>query len=249
MRSLRTILVAALLLLAPAAYAEVHVQAACDVTTTASQCTFSNTGADAGSGCATVVLTHHATHQVMRSATVCSGLLQPAATHAPVPLMFVDNVVQICEGPAPGGLAANCDLRVEMSDVQMDGAAAAGAVGFVCGGLMWLLVLASAIWVYIDAKKRGFSNPASWGFGTFFVWIVVFPWYLVRRNRPSPDSGNPPGGYGPPGGGFPPQGGGYPSQGGGYPPQGGGFPPQGGGYPPTNFGGGYPPQGGNGPQQ
>jgi hypothetical protein len=53
------------------------------------------------------------------------------------------------------------------------------------------LVLVSAIWVYMDAKKLGIRKglmpglfdmgPQLWAVGTFFLWILFFPFYLVKR--------------------------------------------------------------------
>lgn len=252
---------AALLAVTTAAHAEVRIQAMCNVTVLGSQCTFTNTGQDKGSGCATVILTHRATGRQMRSGTLCSGEMAGASTGTAVPLQFVDPVLQQCSGPLPGGIQSNCEMRVEMSNLQVSGAAGAAAVGTLCGGFMWLLVLISAIWVFRDAKSRRFPDAVGLAVGTFFLWIVVFPYYLFTRDKrsrqmgepPGGSGGFPPGGYPPQGGGYPPQGfgGGYPPQGGfGGPPQGGGFggPPQGGGFGPPGGGGGYgPPGGGYGP--
>jgi len=56
---------------------------------------------------------------------------------------------------------------------------------------MWIIVIGSAIWVYIDAKTIGvrkglidgmFNNgPGVWCAGTLLLWIVVFPAYLIKR--------------------------------------------------------------------
>lgn len=257
MKTLRALLVATGLALTSAAYAETHIQAMCNVTGLASQCTFSNTGGDAGSGCATVVLTNKTTRQQLRSGTVCSGELQPASTGGAVPIQFIGNLALHCGAPNPGGIAANCDMQVEMSNVQVKGGGAGATAA--CGGFLFLLVLIASIFVYSDAKKRNNPNAVGWAVGTFFLFIIVFPWYLLTRDKhqpPPPGGGGgfgpPGGGYGPPGGGYPPQGGGFGPPGGGYPPQGGGFGPPGGGYPPQGGGygppgGGYPPQGGGYP--
>jgi 4-amino-4-deoxy-L-arabinose transferase-like glycosyltransferase len=47
--------------------------------------------------------------------------------------------------------------------------------------LIFVGVIASAVWVFIDAPARGLSW--TWGLGVLAVWIVAFPWYLVERNR------------------------------------------------------------------
>lgn len=43
-----------------------------------------------------------------------------------------------------------------------------------------------AVWVYLDARQKRLPKPLRWSVGTVFpvVWIFVFPWYLVRRQRP-----------------------------------------------------------------
>lgn len=48
-----------------------------------------------------------------------------------------------------------------------------------------LIALAVGIWVYADAKKRGYSTLAAslWGLGSFLLLIVFVPLYLIFRNR------------------------------------------------------------------
>lgn len=50
--------------------------------------------------------------------------------------------------------------------------------------LLLLVVVGSAIWVLVDAPTRGLS--AWWAAGTLFLWIVVFPIYLVQRGQAPP---------------------------------------------------------------
>ncbi len=40
-------------------------------------------------------------------------------------------------------------------------------------------------WVFYDAHERGLPKPLRWGMGTLFLWLFMFPWYLVRRARPA----------------------------------------------------------------
>jgi hypothetical protein len=55
--------------------------------------------------------------------------------------------------------------------------------------VLLLLVTGSAVWVGIDAQTRDFSNhrfansTAQWVLGTVALWIIVFPAYLVVRDR------------------------------------------------------------------
>jgi hypothetical protein len=51
-------------------------------------------------------------------------------------------------------------------------------------------VVGTAIWVDQDARKliaAGASksqlgnSPLTWGIATILVWIIVFPWYLLKR--------------------------------------------------------------------
>lgn len=59
--------------------------------------------------------------------------------------------------------------------------------------LMWIVVIASSIWVFIDAKQIGIrkgqmpglfdADPVLWAAATFLLWIVVFPAYLVKRGE------------------------------------------------------------------
>jgi hypothetical protein len=63
--------------------------------------------------------------------------------------------------------------------------------------LLLLIVLATDVWVYLDAKalsNRGTSvyvalgslrvdTPAAWFVGCVLLWIVFFPLYLSARGR------------------------------------------------------------------
>lgn len=47
-----------------------------------------------------------------------------------------------------------------------------------------LVQLVTALWVVFDAHRKGIPQPLQWGVGTMLLWIIVFPWYLVRRQQP-----------------------------------------------------------------
>jgi hypothetical protein len=54
--------------------------------------------------------------------------------------------------------------------------------------LIIVLVLACAVWVYIDAQARDWtttkyrtSTPQWWAGMTALIWVVYFPWYLAAR--------------------------------------------------------------------
>lgn len=42
----------------------------------------------------------------------------------------------------------------------------------------------SSLWVFFDARQKRLPKPLHWGLGTLFLWVIVFPWYLVRRRTP-----------------------------------------------------------------
>jgi hypothetical protein len=44
--------------------------------------------------------------------------------------------------------------------------------------------LLSAVWVFQDAQRRRVPKPLRWGLGSLFLWLLFFPWYLVRRRVP-----------------------------------------------------------------
>ncbi|HEV2419764.1 MAG TPA: hypothetical protein VGX94_18355 [Terriglobia bacterium] len=46
------------------------------------------------------------------------------------------------------------------------------------------LLVACTAWVIYDAHAKQIPHPLRWGLGTFFIWVVVFPWYLSRRRKP-----------------------------------------------------------------
>lgn len=60
--------------------------------------------------------------------------------------------------------------------------------------IMWIIVIVSAIWVYIDAKNIGIKKgvtpemsgwldmgPAGWSALTLLLWLLGFPLYLYHR--------------------------------------------------------------------
>ncbi len=60
--------------------------------------------------------------------------------------------------------------------------------------ISWFLVIASAIWVGVDAGKimpdkeklkslnsSAPKSPVGWFAGCLLLWIVFFPWYLSKR--------------------------------------------------------------------
>lgn len=59
--------------------------------------------------------------------------------------------------------------------------------------VMLLIVVASSIWVLVDARsigirksrKSGFFNlsPLGWSMATLFLWIIAFPAYLILRSK------------------------------------------------------------------
>lgn len=58
-----------------------------------------------------------------------------------------------------------------------------GGLGFI----VLLVVVASTIWVGVDASHRewpkGSNGTGSWVVGCLLLWIIVFPWYLSRRGK------------------------------------------------------------------
>lgn len=51
---------------------------------------------------------------------------------------------------------------------------------FVLGGV----VIGSAAWVLYDAHKKGIPKGLRWSVGSLLIWILIFPWYLSRRETP-----------------------------------------------------------------
>lgn len=50
------------------------------------------------------------------------------------------------------------------------------------GELVILVVIGTSIWVAVDANSRGLSG-LGWGLGSLLLWIFVFPYYLVERQK------------------------------------------------------------------
>jgi len=67
--------------------------------------------------------------------------------------------------------------------------------------VMWGVILGSAIWVLIDAKRigvqkgqiRGIANigPVAWFIVCLGIWIVGFPMYLAKRGEYKRVNGKP----------------------------------------------------------
>ena len=56
--------------------------------------------------------------------------------------------------------------------------------GLMVGQLIMSAVqLLSAIWVFFDARQKLIRKPLRWAIGSLILWIVIFPWYLVRRQK------------------------------------------------------------------
>jgi hypothetical protein len=56
--------------------------------------------------------------------------------------------------------------------------------GLVAGQLIMSGVqLLSAIWVFFDARQKLIRKPLRWAVGSLILWIVIFPWYLLRRQK------------------------------------------------------------------
>jgi hypothetical protein len=55
--------------------------------------------------------------------------------------------------------------------------------------ILLFIVLATTVWVGVDASGRDWSgdrfanSTTKWVIGTLLLWIVVFPVYLARRGR------------------------------------------------------------------
>ncbi len=49
--------------------------------------------------------------------------------------------------------------------------------------LLGIVEVVSAVWVAYDATSQRIPRPFLWGVGTLFLWVIIFPWYLVRRRR------------------------------------------------------------------
>ncbi len=61
-----------------------------------------------------------------------------------------------------------------------------GALGPVKSqlALIGVQILTSG-WVFYDAYEKGLPKPLRWGIGSLFLWLFIFPWYLVRRTHAS----------------------------------------------------------------
>lgn len=58
------------------------------------------------------------------------------------------------------------------------------------GLIMLAIVIITAVWVYEDAKKRKLDKGESataWALGTLLFWIIVFPYYLIKRSNTEKD--------------------------------------------------------------
>ncbi len=158
-----------LLVVARPAAAEVRFEARCDLST---GCVFTNTGDEAGSACAAIVVRHRG-GQTVRSSTACSGVVPPNTTGAPVPTALTG------VPPFECALPSDCTPTVELSNLRAEGAVP-------WGWLMFAVVALTSAWVFLDAKKRRVPpGPGTWFVGCLLLWFLAFPWYLWKR-RESP---------------------------------------------------------------
>ena len=59
--------------------------------------------------------------------------------------------------------------------------------------LIWIIVIGTSIWVWMDAKSIGVKKgqvqgladlgPTGWLFACLLLWIVAFPIYLAKRDE------------------------------------------------------------------
>ena len=42
----------------------------------------------------------------------------------------------------------------------------------------------AGVWVFFDALRQRVPRPLRWGVGSMLLPVVIFPWYLARRNKP-----------------------------------------------------------------
>ncbi len=115
-----------------------------------------------------------------------------------------------CHGPVEAPVGPLAPVTVEPAETEGQAAPPPEPVRFPWG-LMLLLFAASWItvmlavpamgfektqwvlggvqigcgaWVYYDARLKGIPKPLRWAAGTLLIWIMVFPWFLVRRRSP-----------------------------------------------------------------
>jgi hypothetical protein len=43
----------------------------------------------------------------------------------------------------------------------------------------------AGVWVFFDALRQRVPRPLRWAIGSMLLPVVVFPWYLARRNKPT----------------------------------------------------------------
>jgi hypothetical protein len=58
--------------------------------------------------------------------------------------------------------------------------------------IWYIVIIATSIWVFVDAKKIGVRkglitgianmNPGTWLIACLFLWIISFPIYLIKRS-------------------------------------------------------------------
>lgn len=63
------------------------------------------------------------------------------------------------------------------------------------GMIFALVIIGTAIWVFFDAQKLtqeqklavgpGGQSPIIWAVATALLWLIVFPYYLYRRDKPT----------------------------------------------------------------
>lgn len=102
----------------------------------------------------------------------------------------------------------HCNSNLRSNEEQVSPSKKKGKTGlaifFIIFGIMiflslwvgdravYVTVIVSSIWVFLDAKKIGVRKgqvsgicnmgPGAWFLTNLFLWIIAFPAYLVKRN-------------------------------------------------------------------
>jgi hypothetical protein len=118
-----------------------------------------------------------------RVCAACHHAIDPAEIGKETPATAVVVVPPRIEAPVrfPWPLFLSFFLAVMAGGILAESFIGPAKTQILVGTLQLIL----AIWVSIDAYSKRVPHPLRWGLGTMLpTWLIILPWYLVRRRRP-----------------------------------------------------------------
>jgi hypothetical protein len=157
------------------------MEAVCGIEGSGVICRFTNAGSTKASSCARLVYTNGTTKQEIKLPAVCSGTVEPGATSTiPVTGVPEQAIVALCTPEE--GQPTPCKPSIEFTRDPKPEESGLDTIAIIEWAVA-AFVLLTSLWVLFDARKLRFkeTGPSTWFVGCLLLWIIVFPWYLIKR--------------------------------------------------------------------